>query len=147
MYLLQALTKDDNLDVDAMWAVLETAFHEIHTKNASKLSYEALFRHAYKLVLKKEGDVLYDRVCDLEANWLQDKVRTRINGLITPSVLLGASGETVDTRSTEHRIAGERFLRALKDAFSDQKICMGMITDVLMYMVNQGNPLEIWTQH
>ena len=132
----QGLTKDENVDFDSIWAVLATALQEIHTKNASKLSFEELYRNAYKIVLKKKGDVLYDRVSLLEEDWLRDNVRAKINGLITPSLILGAAGESVGTQPSERQIAGERFLRALKDAFSDHQLCMGMITDVLMYMVS-----------
>lgn len=138
MNACQGLTRDDNVDFDAIWNVLETALQEIHTKNASKLSFEELYRNAYKIVLKKKGDVLYDRVSTLEETWLRDNVRTRINRFVTSSIVLGAEGESLPGQSTERRIAGERFLRALKDAFTDHQLCMGMITDVLMYMVSQS---------
>ena len=131
----QGLTKDDNVDFDAIWHVLETALREIHTKNASKLSFEELYRNAYKIVLKKKGDLLYDRVSVLEESWLRDNVRIQINQLVTPSIILGAAGESFAGQGTERRIAGERFMRQLKDSFSDHQLCMGMITDVLMYMV------------
>jgi cullin 3 len=131
----QGLTKDENVDFDATWHVLETALQEIHTKNASKLSFEELYRNAYKIVLKKKGDVLYERVSLLEELWLRDTIRVKINQFVTSSIILGAAGETFAGQSTERRIAGERFMRELKDAFSDHQLCMGMITDVLMYMV------------
>ena len=134
----QGLTKDENVDFDAIWHVLETALQEIHTKNASKLSFEELYRNAYKIVLKKKGDVLYEKVSLLEESWLRDSVRIQINQLVTPSIIFGAAGESFAGQSTERRIAGERFMRQLKDSFSDHQLCMGMITDVLMYMVNRG---------
>jgi hypothetical protein len=86
-------------------------------------------------VLKKKGDVLYERVSSLEESWLRDTVRVKINQFVTSSIILGAAGESFAGQSTERRIAGERFMRELKDAFSDHQLCMGMITDVLMYMV------------
>jgi hypothetical protein len=132
---IKGLTKDE-VDFDATWAILSTAFAEIHGKNASQLSYEELFRKAYKLVLKKKADDLYDRVVHFEEAWLRDKVRVRIIGLVTPTILLGASGEATDAQANERRIAGERFMKALNDSFSDHQLCMGMITDVLMYMVS-----------
>ena len=138
----QGLTKDENVDFDAIWHVLETALKEIHTKNASKLSFEELYRNAYKIVLKKKGDVLYEKVTLLEESWLRDNVRIKITQLITPSIILGAAGESFPGQSTERRIAGERFMRELKDAFSDHQLCMGMTTDVLMYMV-KGGPSQV----
>jgi hypothetical protein len=71
----------------------------------------------------------------LEESWLRDTVRVKINQFITSSIVFGAAGESFAGQSTERRIAGERFMRELKDAFSDHQLCMGMITDVLMYMV------------
>ena len=79
--------------------------------------------------------MLYERVSLLEESWLRDTVRVRINQFVTSSIILGAAGESFAGQSTERRIAGERFMRELKDAFSDHQLCMGMITDVLMYMV------------
>lgn len=133
MPLNKGLTKDD-VDFDATWNILATAFSEIHQKNASQLSYEELFRNAYKLVLKKKADDLYERVILFEQAWLRDQVRTRIVGYVTPALQLGLSGEGTDAQANERRIAGERFMKALNEAFADHQLCMGMITDVLMYM-------------
>lgn len=38
-------------------------------------------------------------------------------------------------QSNERRAAGEKFLSVLREAWEDHQLCMGMITDVLMYMV------------
>ncbi|EXJ82661.1 Cullin 3 [Capronia epimyces CBS 606.96] len=129
----RGLTKDD-VDFDSIWTTLSTAFLEIHGKNASKLSFEELFRGAYKLVLKKKQDLLYDRVVQLEESWLRDHVRPRILSLITPTMTVGSLEQTPGAQSNERRIAGERFIRAITDAFADHQLSMGMITDVLMYM-------------
>ena len=51
----QGLASAD-VDFDTTWGILERAFEEIHTKNASALSFEELYRNAYKIVLKKRGD-------------------------------------------------------------------------------------------
>jgi cullin 3 len=110
------------------------------------LSFEELYRNAYKVVLKKKGDVLYERVSLLEESWLRDTVRVNINQFVTSSIILGAAGESFAGQSTERRIAGERFMRELKDAFSDHQLCMGMITDVLMYMVRPCFPPSLKIQ-
>ena len=132
----QGLTKDE-VDFDATWNILATAFEEIHSKNASQLSFEELFRNAYKLVLKKKAEDLYDKVVGFEQKWLRDQIRVRIVSLVTPTLLLEVSGEATDAQANERRLAGERFMKALTDAFADQRLCMGMITDVLMYMVSR----------
>ncbi|KAI1609945.1 Cullin 3 [Exophiala viscosa] len=129
----RGLTKDD-VDFEPTWNVLSTAFQEIHSRNASKLSFEELFRNAYKLVLKKKQDMLYDRVVQLEKTWLRDNVRAKTISLITPSIAVGTVDQAAGSDANERRIAGERFVRALNNAFADHQLCMGMITDVLMYM-------------
>lgn len=130
----QGLTKDD-VDFDSIWKTLSTAFQEIFAKNASKLSFEELFRFAYKLVLKKKQDVLYDKVVHLIETWLRGSVRARISAYITPALLARAQDQNDSLPSQETRVAGERLIKALKDAFEDHQLCTGMITDVLMYMV------------
>ena len=131
----QGLTSPaDNVDFDTMWAVLASSFREIHTKNASKLSFEENYRIAYKLVLKKKGDVLYDHVKDFEEAWLRNEVRVRIKSLLSGRVLAGA-GAIGGTTANERRVAGERFLKGLKEAWEDHNLCVNMTTDVLMYMV------------
>jgi len=135
MVQLQGLASNDAVDFDVTWGILEGALREIHTKNASRLSFEELYRNAYKLVLKKKGEELYNRVCGLEQELLRENVRNKVVQMVTPPLILGASGEQVGGQAHLRRADGERFLRVLKDAFADHQICMNMITDVLMYMV------------
>ena len=125
-----------DVDFESTWGILEKAFREIHTKNASALSFEELYRNAYKIVLKKKGEELYNRVAHFEAQWLGETVKDRVvRQLTTPLLLLtDGSGRSLAT-STERRVAGEGFLRTLKQSWEDHQVCMGMLTDVLMYMV------------
>ena len=118
-----------------MWAVLSSSLREIHTRNASRLSFEELYRTAYKLVLKKKGESLYNKVKEFEENWLANDVRPRILAVLSPSLAF-ANGSTISTTTaSENRVAGERLLKALKQAWEDHNLCMNMTTDVLMYMV------------
>lgn len=126
-----------------MWQVLASALREIHTKNASALSFEELYRNAYKLVLKKKGEALYIRVKEFEEAWLAREVRSKIRDSITASFLTGPSGGLAST-ANERRVAGERFLRGLKQAWEDHNTCACMITDVLMYMVSFWSLLNAW---
>ncbi|KAI9701851.1 MAG: Cullin-3 [Candelina mexicana] len=131
----QALTgQAGDVDFEDMWATLSSSFHEIHTKNASKLSFEELYRTAYKLVLKKKGEILYDRVKEFEKEWLSTNVRTRIRNLLSASLLASSTGGMGGTTVNEKRAGGERFLKGLKQAWEDHNLCMNMTTDVLMYM-------------
>lgn len=135
----QGLASAD-VDFDTTWGILERAFQEIHTKNASALSFEELYRNAYKIVLKKRGDELYAKVADFENRWLGDHVRQKIVGLLTPGLIsLDTTAHTLES-TAERRTSGETFLKALKIAWDDHQVCMGMLTDVLMYMVSTISP-------
>lgn len=127
--------QSDAIDFDTSWNVLASSLREIHTKNASKLSFEELYRNAYKLVLKKRGETLYIRVKEFEEEWLANEVQPRIIDVLSPTILLLSSGGSSITTINERRAAGERLLRALKQAWEDHNLCMNMTTDVLMYMV------------
>ena len=125
-----------DVDFETTWGILERAFQEIHTKNASALSFEELYRNAYKIVLKKKGEELYNKVAQFEENWLGNTVRVEIVRHLTALLMLAeGTSRTVNTQ-TERREAGEKFLKSLKGSWEDHQVCMGMLTDVLMYMVS-----------
>ncbi|MCJ1228743.1 Cullin-3, partial [Toensbergia leucococca] len=131
---MKALGNNEAIDFDSQWAVLSSSLREIHTKNASKLSFEELYRNAYKLVLKKKGETLYNCVKDFEESWLANEIRPRILKVLSTSLLVGSIGATAITTVNEKRVAGEKLLKALKQAWEDHNLCMNMTTDVLMYM-------------
>ena len=131
----KGLGSHEAVDFDEVWGVLASSLREIRTKNASKLSFEQLYRYAYKLVLKKRGDDLYEKVKELEVDWLVNQTRPRILAEITPSLLFRHGKAMVMPITNEIRVAGEKFLWVLKEAWEDHNLCMNMTTDVLMYMV------------
>lgn len=135
--LPQGIGQGDAVDFDTSWNVLASSLREIHTKNASKLSFEELYRNAYKLVLKKRGETLYIRVKEFEEEWLANEVQPRIIDVLSPTILLASSASTT---VNEKRAAGEKLLAALKQAWEDHNLCMNMTTDVLMYMVSTMAP-------
>jgi len=120
---------------DETWDVLASSLREIHTKNASSLSFEELYRKAYRIVLMGKCGDLYERVKQLEGEWLGQEIQKRITASITSSLLLAKEPVDVQDQSNERRAAGEKFLSVLREAWEDHQLCMGMITDVLMYMV------------
>lgn len=133
-----------DVDFETTWGVLERAFKEIHTKNASALSFEELYRNAYKIVLKKKGDELYAKVAKFEEQWLGENVRQEIVQTLTPGLIaLGTSARSLESTAVR-RTAGEGFLKKLKEAWDDHQVCMGMLTDVLMYMVSNPPPTFPW---
>lgn len=130
----QALHGAD-VDFEQAWGTLEKAFKEIHTKNASALSFEELYRNAYKIVLKKKGEELYHKVAQFEESWLGNEVRRNIVNKLTPPLLYDETNGKGQATRGERLVAGQIFLRELKNAWEDHQLCMGMLTDVLMYMV------------
>lgn len=123
-------------DFDSLWSVLSSSLTEINTKNASTLSFEELYRNAYRIVLMMRGEELYERVKQLEEDWLHHTVQKRITESISSSLVRAQASNDVPDQSNERRAAGEKFLAVLKEAWEDHQLCMGMITDVLMYMVS-----------
>lgn len=140
MLLIKGLGNTEDVDFDSYWAVLSSSLQEIHTKNASSLSFEELYRNAYKLVLKKKGEPLYLNVTAFEKRWLIDVIRPRILAALSPS-LLNRHGVVDSTSAIEKRGAGELLLKSLKIAWDDHLLCMNMTTDVLMYMVSAKHRL------
>jgi hypothetical protein len=111
--------------------VLAQSLREIHHKNASALSFEALYRNAYKLVLKKYGDRLYNQVGQLVTEHLQYVAVRDVKPLVPSAVVTGTVGSAIEKRN-----GGSKFLEQLKAVWEDHQLCMSMITDVLMYMVS-----------
>jgi cullin 3 len=104
------------------------------------LSFEELYRNAYKIVLKKKGDELYAKVAKFEEQWLGENVRREIVKTLTPGLIaLGTSARSLESTAVR-RTSGELFLKKLKEAWDDHQVCMGMLTDVLMYMVSNPSP-------
>jgi cullin 3 len=133
-YRIKGLNGGD-VDFDQHWSVLEKAFGQIFTKNAGVLSFEELYRSAYKIVLKKQGPELYSRVVQFVEKWLSETIRARV---VQKLGNLATSNDNISRSlltSSERRVAGESFLTELKTSWADHKICMGMVTDVLMYLV------------
>ncbi|RPA85288.1 Cullin-domain-containing protein [Ascobolus immersus RN42] len=123
----------DHVDFDETWGVLAQSLREIHSQNASRLSFEELYRNAYKLVLKKFGDRLYQNVLDLISDHLlrvgHDDVRP-----LKPNSAVSGNGLFSGSAELERREAGTRFLIGLKRAWENHLVCLRMINDVLMYM-------------
>ena len=128
-------TDNEDINFEKMWSTLASALREIHTMNASALSFEELYRNAYKLVLKKKGEYLYVNVKNSEQTWLSQQVRSKIKALVSSSLLTDSS-RALGVIGNEKQLAGERFLRGLREAWESHNTCTNMITDVLMYMVS-----------
>lgn len=129
------ISADNDVDFEDTWHTLASSLREMHTKNASRLSFEAIYRHAYKLVLKKKGGPLYERIQIFERLWLTDEVRKSLKKLLSPSLLGTSQKDAGAHMANERRGAGERFMQGVKEAFEDHQLVMNMATDVFMYLV------------
>ncbi|KAL5334244.1 Cullin [Aspergillus crustosus] len=119
---------------ESNWKALSQSLKKIHTKDASELSFEQLYRNAYNIVLIHRGDDLYEQTVQLEKEWLCDDIQKRVVAGISPGLLLAKEVIDIQDQATERRVAGEKFLSVLKEVWEDHQLCMQMITDVLMYM-------------
>ncbi|KAJ5908852.1 hypothetical protein N7495_001534 [Penicillium taxi] len=121
-------------DFDSAWSVLSAALTAINGRNASDLSFEQLYRNAYNIVLSTRGDDLYENVKQLQKDWLINNVQKRIIGSIQPSIVSIKGYTDLEGQLNDLRLAGDKFLAVLKNAWENHQVSMGMTTDVLMYM-------------
>jgi cullin 3 len=121
-------------DFEPCWHLLRSAMIDIHTKNAGGLSFEALYRASYKIVLRKKGDLLYEHVKTFEEAWFRDHVMPPIAELITNNLINISLIQAPGTSLHERRQMGEKFLRGVRDAWVEHNLNMNMIADVMMYL-------------
>ncbi|KAL1640121.1 hypothetical protein SLS58_007235 [Diplodia intermedia] len=119
---------------ESTWGTISSAIRQIHTKNASDLSYEALYRHTYRVILKKRGEQLYQSVLQFEKDWLCNEVKTKAAQLVSSSLVADLQAGSANTTANERRVGGEKFLKGIREEWQDYQLCMSMLTDVLMYM-------------
>lgn len=136
----QGLASSKGDDFEANWQALSGSLKRIHTKDASDLSFEQLYRNAYNIIVTMRGHDLYERVKQLEREWLETEVRSWVDAAISPSLLFAQDALDIQDQANERRAAGERFLAVLRETWEDHQLSMGMITDVLMYMVRVSYP-------
>lgn len=107
---------------------------DIHQKNAGSLSFEQLYRASYKIVLRKKGEKLYDRVREFEETWFRENVMGNIVSMINMNLISIALRRRPESSVTEQRGVGEKFLRGIRDSWDDHNMSMNMITDIMMYL-------------
>ncbi len=94
-----------------VWQDLAKSIDEIYKKNASRLSFEELYRSAYNLVLHKHAEMLYEGVKEKINSHLQVAVNERLADRPDDNLLEGISA-----------------------VWSDHCINSQMIKDILMYL-------------
>ncbi|KAJ9157558.1 Cullin-domain-containing protein [Pleurostoma richardsiae] len=124
----------DTNEFEHCWQLLREALVDIHNRNASKLSFEQLYRASYKIVLKKKGDDLYSRVKAFEERWFAEQVIPRIQSLLSKNLVTVTFQDLPGTTANERRQMGEKFLAGLKESWQNHNFSMNMTADVLMYL-------------
>jgi cullin 3 len=97
------------------------------------LSFEELYRASYRIVLKKKGETLYDRVKQFEEQWFAEHIIPKIESLVTKTLVNIGVDKTTST-ANERMQTGEKFLRGLRDVWQDHNTSMNMVADILMYL-------------
>ncbi|KAL7629660.1 hypothetical protein AAE478_001183 [Parahypoxylon ruwenzoriense] len=133
-------------EFEQCWEKLREALRDIHMRNAGNLSFEQLYRFSYKIVLKKAGHQLYERVKEFEEQWFAEEVMPPIWALISKKLISVALDEVPGTSVIERRTLGEQFLRGVRNSWENHNISMNMIADILMYLdrgfsQDHGQPL------
>ncbi|KJZ73652.1 hypothetical protein HIM_06985 [Hirsutella minnesotensis 3608] len=123
----------EGTDFEDGWHMLESAFRDIHNKSCGLLSFEELYRAAYKIVLKKKGAVLYERVKQFEEQWFAQNIIPKIEVLVTKT-LINIGIDKSSSSANERRQTGEKFLKGVRDTWEDHNMSMNMMADILMYL-------------
>lgn len=123
--------------MEESWAILDAEFWKFHSKEESQLSFEHMYRHAYKLVLRKNGAWLYERIMNWHKVWLQHQVSPKFQLAATefglPSVLRCKSQGTAPQNGELD--GSTNFLRTFNEAFHAYSVSVEMIEDIVVYMV------------
>ncbi|KAL7792964.1 Cullin [Trichoderma ceciliae] len=124
----------EGADFEACWNMIKEALRDIHNKSCGRLSFEELYRAAYKIVLKKKGEVLYDKVKEFEEQWFAEHVIPKIEVLVTKSLINIGVDISSSASVNERRQTGEKFLKGMRDTWEDHNMSMNMTADILMYL-------------
>jgi cullin 3 len=94
-----------------------------------------MHRLTYKVVSAGGGENLYDRVRNLERQWLVDDVLPKIRNFIQSSLSpVYSASATSNTTVNERRVVGEAFLRTVRAAWEDFRVCTNMTSDIFLFM-------------
>lgn len=123
------------------WKLLKTAINDIQNKNASKWSFEQLYRLAYNMVLSKNGEFLYNNVKNEIEKHLNEKDYIDLKNLI-----LSKYSKTIDSNINDtlksfnqngqfiSKYDAADILRNLKKIWDDHLLSIWLISEVVMYM-------------
>lgn len=128
------------VDPNESWKLLQVAIHDIQNKNASKWSFEQLYRLAYNLVLSKNAQYLYNHVHDEIVRHVGDSIRIQLESLISEKYSNNSNKDndktTVDTINTLNinKSDSAEILKLFNKLWDDHLISIWLISQVVMYM-------------
>jgi cullin 3 len=116
-------------NTDMNWQIVQSGIYEIFRHNNSSLSFEelyrypiSLFRNAYKMVIMRDGQRLYNNLeCALRSH-----LESVLHSKIIPSFPRTNAHPSLDEC--------ELFLRSFMDAWNDHVMSWGMIKDLVLYL-------------
>ncbi|CAE6537438.1 unnamed protein product [Rhizoctonia solani] len=109
------------------WEKLSASIQQIYAKNAALLSFEENYRHAYNLVIAKQGKMLYDGLVGLISENLNIFAKEKLVPVFPRTELDGQD-------SMEMCQAGELFVKAFREVWDDHESSMSKISDLVKYM-------------
>ena len=107
-------------NTDQEWQVISSGIQEIINHNQSKLSFEELYRNAYKMVQMKDGEKLYKNIKVMIGNNLAGIVKNDLSLLI----IWNLSTPTVEEC--------ESFLKRFLAIWDEHLLLMGMVRDIVV---------------
>ncbi|CUA73402.1 Cullin-3 [Rhizoctonia solani] len=109
------------------WEKLSASIQQIYAKNASSLSFEENYRHAYNLVIAKQGKMLYEGLVGLISENLDIFAKEKLVPVFPRTELDGRD-------SMEMCQAGELFVKVFREVWDDHESSMSKISDLVKYM-------------
>jgi cullin 3 len=109
------------------WSSLSHAIKEIQNERAMKLSFEENYRHAYNLVLFRQGEFLYKNVKTL----IEEHLTALTDELIISTFAAGNHDDPI-TRGQE----GELLMKGVRKVWDKHNSSMRRLSDILKYMVS-----------
>ncbi|GMM44690.1 cullin [Pichia kluyveri] len=121
----------NKVDPIESWEILSNAINDIENKNASKWSFEQLYRIAYNLVLSKNGEFLYNKIKDEFSKHLNTKLQINIIDFI---IERGDNNVNNNGIIELNKVDSLEVLKKLNLLWSDYLISTWLISQVAMYM-------------
>lgn len=127
---------NNSINPEESWKVLQAAIHDIQSKNASKWSFEQLYRIAYNLVLSKHGQFLYSHIHDEIVKNLEENTRVQLESIMLEkcnNIRSNNNANAFDQNSMS-KLDAAKILSLFNTLWDDHLICIWLISQVGMYM-------------